>query len=179
MTSFPQGAPKPLPGADQRIVVGVADLAVAKEPGKSIVTYALGSCIGVTLFDPVAKVGGMLHFMLPEAKGSPEKAAANPAMFADSGVPLLFQKAYKLGAERSRLVVCAAGGAEILAEDGHFRIGARNRTMLRKLFWQNNVLLAADDTGGSQSRTMTLNLATGTISIRSQGKETVLWAPAA
>ncbi len=178
MSTIPPGTPKPLT-ADQRIVVGVADLAVSKEPGKAIVTYALGSCIGVTIFDPITKVGGMLHFMLPEGKTSPEKAAANPAMFADAGVPLLFQKAYKLGADRSRLIVCAAGGAEILAEDGHFRIGARNRTMLRKLFWQNNVLLSADDTGGSHSRTMTLSLTNGAISIRSQGKETVLWAPAA
>jgi chemotaxis protein CheD len=179
MTTTPPGNPKPLATAEQRIVVGVADLAVVKDPGKAIVTYALGSCIGVTIFDPVTKVGGMLHFMLPEGKTSPEKAAANPAMFADSGVPLLFQKAYKLGADRSRLVVCAAGGAEILAEDGHFRIGARNRTMLRKLFWQNNILLAADDTGGSHSRTLSLSLTDGTISIRSQGKESVLWAPAA
>lgn len=179
MTRIPPDIPKPLSAPDQRIVVGVADLAVASDVNKSIVTYALGSCIGVTLFDPIAKVGGMLHFMLPEGKTSPEKAAANPAMFADCGVPLLFQKAQKLGAEKSRLIVCAAGGAEILAEDGHFRIGSRNRTMLRKLFWQNNVLLAADDTGGNLSRTLTLSLADGTITIRSQGKETLLWAPAA
>jgi chemotaxis protein CheD len=178
--SQPQGGPpKPLALGDPKIVVGVADLAVAKDPTKSIVTYALGSCIGVTIFDPVSRVGGMLHFMLPEGKTSPEKAAANPAMFADAGVPQLFQRAYKLGAEKSKLIVCAAGGAEILAEDGHFRIGSRNRTMLRKIFWQNNVLLSADDTGGNHSRTMTLSLKDGTVSIRSQGKEAVLWAPAA
>jgi chemotaxis protein CheD len=100
-------------------------------------------------------------------------------MFADAGVPQLFQRAYKLGAEKSKLIVCAAGGAEILAEDGHFRIGSRNRTMLRKIFWQNNVLLSADDTGGNHSRTMTLSLKDGTVSIRSQGKEAILWAPAA
>jgi chemotaxis protein CheD len=182
-TSFgpaPQGASRPgLSAADPKIVVGVADMAVARDAGKPIITYALGSCIGVTLFDPVAKVGGMLHFMLPEGKTSPEKAAANPAMFADTGIPLLFNNAYKLGASRARLIVCAAGGAEILAEDGHFRIGARNRTMLRKIFWQNNILLSADDTGGTQSRTVTLSLKDGTVTVRSQGKESVLWAPAA
>ncbi len=179
ISSTSSGPSKPASPNDPRIVVGVADLAVSKEPGKSIVTYALGSCIGVTIFDPASKVGGMLHFMLPEGKTSPEKAAANPCMFADAGVPLLFQKAYKLGADRAKLVICAAGGAEILAEDGHFRIGARNRTMLRKLFWQNSLLLAADDTGGNHSRTMTLSLKDGTVTIRSQGKEAVLWAPAA
>jgi chemotaxis protein CheD len=176
------GAADPRPGLiaqDDRIVVGVADAVVIRDPNKAIVTYALGSCIGVTLFDPVAKVGGMLHFMLPEGKTSPEKAAANPSMFADTGVPLLFANAYKLGASKNKLVVCAAGGAEILADDGHFRIGARNRTMLREIFRQNNVLLGADDTGGSHSRTLTLSLEDGTVSVRSQGKETVLWTPAA
>ncbi|MEY4821798.1 MAG: hypothetical protein RLY72_1450, partial [Planctomycetota bacterium] len=69
-----------------KIVVGVADMAVARDAHKSIVTYALGSCIGVTLYDPVAKVAGMLHFMLPESTVSPDKAAINPAMFGDAGL---------------------------------------------------------------------------------------------
>jgi chemotaxis protein CheD len=177
-TSTPSPIGK-LPDSGDRIIVGVADMAVSRDASKQIVTYALGSCIGVTLYDPVMKVGGMLHLMLPEAAQSPEKAAANPAMFADTGVVLLFERALRLGADRKRLVVCAAGGAEILAEEGHFRIGARNRTMLRKIFWQQNVLLRADDTGGSHSRTLTLHLKDGSVTVRSQGKETTLWSPAA
>jgi chemotaxis protein CheD len=162
-------------GARDRIVVGVADLAVSREPSKAIVTYALGSCIGVTLYDPIAKVGGMLHFMLPDSTVSPEKATANPAMFGDLGIPLLFQKVTELGARRDRLVVCAAGGAEVLADDGHFRIGNRNRTILRKIFWKHNLLLSTEDTGGQHSRTMTLRLADGAIQLRVQGRETQLW----
>jgi chemotaxis protein CheD len=158
-----------------KIVVGVADMAVARDANKSIVTYALGSCIGVTLYDPVAKVAGMLHFMLPESTVSPDKAAINPAMFGDAGLPLLFQKVLDAGARRERLIVCAAGGAEVLADDGHFRIGNRNRTVLRKIFWKLNLLLASDDTGGQHSRTMTLRLIDGQISIRSQGKDSFLW----
>ena len=96
-------------------------------------------------------------------------------MFADIGVPLLFQKVIEAGARRERLIVCAAGGAEVLADDGHFRIGSRNRTILRKIFWKQNLLLAADDTGGQHSRTLTLRLADGVINIRAQGKETQLW----
>jgi chemotaxis protein CheD len=161
--------------ARDKVVVGVADLAVVRDATKSIVTYALGSCIGVTVYDPVAKVGGMLHFMLPESTVNAEKALANPAMFADIGVPLLFQKVIEAGARRERLIVCAAGGAEVLADDGHFRIGSRNRTILRKIFWKQNLLLAADDTGGQHSRTLTLRLADGVINIRAQGKETQLW----
>ncbi len=163
--------------ANHRIVVGVADMAITSDPSKHMVTYALGSCIAVMLYDPVAKIGGMLHFMLPEAKTCPQKAAVNPAMFADTGISLLFNNAYKLGADRGRLIVCAAGGAEILAEDRHFCLGARNRTMLRKILWQHNLLLTADDTGGTLSRTVTLSLNDGLMTTRSQGKESVLWAP--
>lgn len=168
--------PEPTRPTDgDKIVVGVADLQVSRDPSKSIITYALGSCIGVTLYDPVAKVAGMLHFMLPESSVSVEKAAANPAMFGDAGLPILFDKVLAAGAKRERLVVCAAGGAEVLADDGHFRIGNRNRTILRKIFWKLNILLAADDTGGQHSRTMTIRLSDGQIHLRSQGKETILW----
>jgi len=157
------------------IVVGVSDLAVSDDADATLITYALGSCIGVTVFDPTTRIGGMLHFMLPSSKGSPDKARANPAMFADTGVPLLFKACYELGAKKSSLVVCAAGGAEILADDGHFKIGTRNRTILRKLFWKNSVLLAADDTGGTGSRTLSLHLDTGRIEIRSKGNGRTLW----
>jgi chemotaxis protein CheD len=158
-----------------KLVVGVADLQVSRDASRSIITSALGSCIGVTLYDPVAKVGGMLHFMLPESTVSADKAAANPAMFGDLGLPILFDKVLAAGAKRERLIVCAAGGTEVLADDGHFRIGSRNRTLLRKILWKLNILLAADDTGGQHSRTLTLRLADGTISIRSQGKDSTLW----
>ena len=158
-----------------RIVVGVADMQLTNDADSVLVTYALGSCIGVTIYDPVAKVGGMLHFMLPESKVNTEKAQANPAMFADTGVPCLFKQAYELGAKKNRLIVCAAGGAEVFADDGHFKVGKRNRTMLRKLFWKNNILLSADDSGGSISRTLMLNLSDGEVVIRTKGKETKLW----
>ena len=158
-----------------RIVVGVADIALCDDPSATVVTYALGSCIGVSIYDPVAHVGGLLHFMLPESKINVEKAGQCPAMFADTGVPLLFKGAYELGAKKERLIVIAAGGAEILADDGHFKVGSRNRTMLRKLFWKNNILLSADDTGGSISRTMILRMSGGEVTVRTKGKERTLW----
>lgn len=160
---------------DGKLVVGVGDLVVTDTPGALIVTYALGSCIGVTVYDPVARVGGLLHFMLPSAELNKDKAAANPAMFGDIGIPLLFKSCYEKGAKKERLVVCAAGGAEVLSDDGHFKIGSRNRTLLRKIFWKNNILIAGDETGGSNSRTLSLNLADGTVAVRTQGSERVLW----
>lgn len=145
------------------------------DPASLLVTYALGSCIGVTIFDPVARVGGMLHFMLPQVSSVEQKTKRSPFMFADAGVPLLFTQAYELGAKKERLVVCAAGGAEILSDEGIFKIGSRNRTMLRKLFWKNNVLLAAEDTGGTHSRTMSLRLSDGMVTVKSNSEERVLW----
>ncbi len=160
---------------DGKLVVGVGDLVVTDKPSAMIVTYALGSCIGVTVYDPVAKVGGLLHFMLPSAELNKDKAAANPAMFGDIGIPLLFKSCYEMGAKKERLTVCAAGGAEVLSDDGHFKIGSRNRTLLRKIFWKNNILIAGDETGGSNSRTLSLNMADGTVTVRTQGSERVLW----
>ena len=162
--------------AKGRVVVGVADLAVSRDPDATVVTFALGSCIGVTLYDPVARVGGMLHYMLPQASSNEVKAKAQPAVFGDTGIPLLFRSVYALGAKKERLVVCAAGGAEILNDDAHFRVGSRNRTILRKLFWKNNILLSADETGGTNSRTLSLSITDGTVTIRSQGTERQLWA---
>ena len=160
---------------DSKIVVGVGDIVLCDDAAASLVTYALGSCIGVTIYDPVAHVGGLLHFMLPVSKVNPEKAVQSPAMFADTGVPLLLKGTYELGARKGRLIVVAAGGAEVLADDGHFKVGSRNRTMLRKLFWKNNILLSADDTGGSISRTMILKMSDGEVTVRTKGKERTLW----
>lgn len=160
---------------DGAVVVGIAELAVTADPTAHLVTYALGSCIGVTVYDPVAKVAGMLHFMLPTGKVNEEKAADKPAMFGDTGIPLLFRSVYELGAKKDRLVVCAAGGAQIISEDDHFRVGPRNRTLLRKIFWKNGILLAADDTGGTISRTLTIRNSDGGVSVRNRGKERPLW----
>ncbi|PHQ81402.1 MAG: chemotaxis protein CheD [Phycisphaera sp.] len=164
------------PSGAKSLVVGVADMLVVKDPGAVIVTHALGSCIGVTIYDPTTHVGGMLHFMLPDSKINTDKADGNPAMFADTGVPMLFKMAYELGATKENLIVCAAGGAEVLADGGHFKIGSRNRTILRKIFWKNNVLLSADDTGGNNSRTLSLFLSDGSITVKSKGKVTSLWS---
>ncbi len=159
-----------------QIVVGVSDMAVSDSADATIITHALGSCVAVTVFDPELHVGGMLHFMLPDATGDPAKAQLKPAMYGATGIPLLFKRMYELGAVKERMIVCAAGGAEVLAQSDQFRVGQRNRTILRKLFWKNNVLLHADDTGGDVSRTLLLRLSDGAVTVRSEGKERALWA---
>jgi chemotaxis protein CheD len=172
-------APPTAPAAERAIVVGIGDLnfALARSGPGRLATYALGSCLGVCLHDPVAGVAGLLHVMLPSSSVDPARAATAPAMFVDSGVPLLFKESYRLGARKERLVVRVVGGAHQAAHEGEdqFQIGKRNLLMLRKLLWKNNVLLHAHDTGGLQtSRTVVVDVATGALTIRSQGAETQL-----
>ena len=98
-------------------VVGIGEVIVSDDPHDTIVTYALGSCLGVVIYDPVARVGGMLHAMLPESSLSPEKAAVQPGRFVDTGVPHLFRACYRLGASKERLIVKVAGGAALRRDD--------------------------------------------------------------
>jgi chemotaxis protein CheD len=151
------------------LVVGISDLKVSNNPADSMITYALGSCIAVAVYDPVVKVGGLLHFMLPDSTLDAGKAKDTPAMFADTGIPLLFKSCYKLGADKKRMVVKVAGGASILDESNFFRIGQKNIMAMRKLFWNNNVLIDAEDTGKNINRTVRINLGTGKVYIKRAG----------
>jgi chemotaxis protein CheD len=154
------------------ITVGMADLRVTADRDARIVTYALGSCLGIAVHDPVARVGGLLHVMLPLSELDAAKAKANPAMFVDTGVPALFKACYRLGAEKPRMIVKVAGGASGAApgEPDQFQIGKRNVLTLRKLLWKNGVLLHGEDVGGHQlSRTMALDVATGAVSLKIGG----------
>lgn len=128
-----------------RYVVGMADMRVSANPEDSLITYALGSCLGIAIYDPVARVGGLLHIMLPLATVDPAKAAQNPYMFVDTGVPRLFMECYKAGARKERLTVKVAGGASNSDREDCFQIGKRNFTIFRKLLWKNGVLLKAYD----------------------------------
>lgn len=153
-----------------RLIIGVADMKVSNQAEADLITYSLGSCIAVVVFDPVARVGGLLHFMLPESQIDPEKARRNPWMFADTGIPFLFKEAYKFGAEKGRLIVKVAGGSQILDDQGFFNIGKRNYAAMRKIFWRNNVLIKAEDVGGMINRTVRLEMATGRVWMKTSGE---------
>jgi len=155
------------------LTVGVGDLKISRDPADRIITHALGSCLGVTVYDPVARVGGLLHVMLPLSTIDAEKAITNPFMFVDTGVPRLFLDAYKAGARKERLIVSAAGGASPTGRDREdfFQIGSRNVVMLRKLLWKNGVVLKGSDFGTFDARTMWLDLATGDVTVRVNGVE--------
>ena len=153
-----------------KYIVQVGDMKVGVK-GDEIVTHALGSCLGLMVYDPVAHVGGLLHAMLPLSKINPQKAEANPYMFVDKGVPCLFKEVYNLGGQKERLVVKAAGCGSPIGKNEMFKIGERNYTVLKKLLWKNNVLLKAEETGGTISRTVYLDITTGRTTIKSGREE--------
>ncbi len=153
------------------LIVGISDIKISNNPNETIVTYALGSCIGIVVYDPVAKVGGMLHYMLPDSTLDAKKARDNPAMFADTGIPSLFKACYSLGAEKKRMIVKVAGGASILDDTNFFRIGQKNIMAMRKIFWKNNVMINAEDTGANHNRTVRLEMTSGKTYVKTSGGE--------
>lgn len=154
----------------KQLIVGVADMKVSDDPGAEIVTYSLGSCLGVAIYDPLKKVGGILHLMLPDSAINVSRASKQPDMFVDTGVPRLFHAAYALGAEKRRLVVKVAGGAQFLDDQRIFNIGQRNIEALQKILSANGVNVAAHDVAGIASRTVRMELATGRVTIQSPSK---------
>jgi len=154
--------------------VDISDMKVTNKRDDVLVTYSLGSCVGVTLYDPSACVGGMIHCMLPLSKIDRAKAAEKPCMFVDTGIPLLLQTVFDLGAQRKHLICRVAGAASLLDEKKPFKIGERNYTVLRKILWKNDILIDAEDVGGQMVRTVYLYMDTGRTMIKSKGKETEL-----
>lgn len=153
------------------ITVNISDMKVSSNPDDVLVTYSLGSCVGVAIYDPLQKIGGLIHCMLPLSKVDPEKAREVPYMFVDTGLPLMMQTLLNMGADKKRLVAKVAGGAVLLDDNGMFRIGERNHIVVRKLLWKNNILISSEDVGGTLARTMYLHINDGKIIIKSAGKE--------
>ena len=160
-----------LPISQKTIIVGVGEMAVSNDLGASLVTYSLGSCLGITLYDPLKRVGGLLHAMLPNSSIDQSKAAQTPGAFIDTGVPLLFRAAYELAAEKAILDVHVIGGAELMNDSRLFNIGKRNYEALNEILDRNGVPVRARCIGGQTSRTVFLKLATGIVTIKCPGEE--------
>jgi len=150
----------------QRLVVGVGELAVSNAVAVTISTYALGSCVGVVAYDPAARAGGILHLMLPDSALSPGKAAAKPAMFADTGVPAFFRGMAGIRAERSRTRIFLAGGACVLSGPDNFRIGERNAEAVNKMLAVYGCSVVGRELGGTVNRTLHLNVGTGALTMK-------------
>lgn len=166
-------------GFEHRVVVGVGEMAVSNNPNVVLSTYSLGSCLGVAIYDPVTRVGGLLHAMLPDSGIHPAKASVHPAMFIDTGIPALFRAAYELKADKHRIRVIVAGGAQILDSQGFFNIGKRNIDALTTLLASHRLQITAQQIGGLVNRTLYLNVNTGVINLKVSGQtgEVLLWKP--
>ncbi|MFW5875007.1 MAG: chemotaxis protein CheD [bacterium] len=152
------------------IVVDIADMRISSNPADTLITYSLGSCIGVAVYDPALRLGGMIHCMLPLSRVDREKSKLRPYMFVDTGMHQMLTKLYEAGLRKARAVVNVAGGAKVMDDQGVFRIGERNFTVLRKVLWKNGLLMNVQEVGGNLSRTISLDIATGRFSIKSGGK---------
>jgi chemotaxis protein CheD len=158
----------------QRVVIGVGDMAVSNNSQAILSTYALGSCIGVVAYDPVSAVGGILHLMLPDSTISPGKAATQPAMFADTGLPLFFRSLIGLRADRSRLRIFVAGGAGVLTGSDSFRIGERNTKATLDFLARNALPTIRVVTGGTINRTVHLEVRTGGMTLKTPASNETL-----
>ena len=148
------------------IRVGMADYKVGRGPAV-IISYGLGSCIGISLYDPQTKIGGLLHIMLPDSTQS--KSSENPAKFADTGIPLMLEEVVKLGAVRSRLVAKIAGGAQMFAfanATDIMRVGARNAEAAKSMLQKLRIPILAEDTGANYGRTVQIDLDTGIYKVK-------------
>jgi chemotaxis protein CheD len=157
-----------------RITVGISDAKVSTDPSDVLVTYSLGSCIGICFYDPAIHVGGMLHYQLPSSEMDPERARSKPFMFADTGVKLLLAELQSLGARVNRLQVKLAGGATMATGPQGFDIGKRNYLAIRKILWAGSMITRGEDVGGSSARNLYLDVADGTVTVRSTGLEKYL-----
>ena len=152
------------------IKVGMADLNACKNPD-IITTLGLGSCIGIALYDPVTKIGGLAHIMLPDS--TKMRNNSNIAKFADTGIEELLKRVIKEGASKTRLVAKIAGGAKMFEVSGLSdigNVGQRNAEASKAKLKELGIRLVAEDTGLNYGRTVELHCDTGEYYIKSVGK---------
>jgi len=154
--------------------VPMAQMLVVRGPHAVLETRSLGSCLGVTIYDPELRLGGLLHSMFPISALNPDCAREAPAMYTDTGIRAMLQEMEDIGACRDRLVVRMAGAAQLLGNGPTFQTGLRNRAVAREMFRRLGLALDAEDTGGHFARSLRFRLDTGEIQVRAGGIERAL-----
>ena len=145
---------------------------IARREG-TLITYALGSCVGITFYDPMIKLGALVHILLPEAG---DNAAGNIFKFADTGIKETLRKLEVFGGVKSRYQCKIAGGAKMFEMSaGIGNLGERNVKMVEKVLAEEHIRVMAKDVGANYARTMLLDVTTGTVKVRTSGRnETIL-----
>ncbi|MCL4560658.1 MAG: chemotaxis protein CheD [Chloroflexi bacterium] len=151
------------------INVNLGEIAVSRKPSDILIAYGLGSCLGIGIYDPDHRVGGLLHAVLPQKLNGNDPFSPK---YVDTGILNLIDQMVKSGASTANLIIRMAGGANMLAVAElakTFDIGSRNINSARKTFEQLNLHLAAEDVGGNIGRTVKLYLSNGRMTVRSIG----------
>lgn len=147
------------------IIIGVGDCQATADPRASLVTYALGSCLGITLYDDLQKVGGLLHVMLPQCRGGrPEPG--KQYTFMDTGFPLLVDMVLRSGAVRSSLQCKVFGGAQVMKQADFFKIGEKNVVAAKEITQKQGIPVDVWEVGGQVNRTIRMSLATGKVRLK-------------
>ena len=152
---------------ENKLIVGIADMKMAQK-GERLITYALGSCIGICLYDPQIKLAAMVHIMLPINK---EAGRKNTFTYADTGIRETLNQMVAKGAVKGRITAKIAGGARMFEVSGGTlgSIGQRNSESVHQVLRRENIRLLWEDVGGKVARTMEFDSATGNGIIRSYG----------
>lgn len=152
--------------------VGLGEQAISRDPGEILVAYGLGSCIGVAMTDPVARLSGLLHAVLPQAHGKTESEGSNASKYVESGIERLVAALVREGANRSRLAVRIVGGANMLTSGvtRSFDIGTRNIEAAKTTLSRLNLPISASEVGGNTGRTVRVYVANGRVTVRVIGE---------
>ena len=155
-----------------KCVVPIGDMKIAQSPDQ-LVTDALGSCLCLTVYDPVSGIGALLHAMLPLSKINLKKASINPYMFVDTGIPALFAQlvAHQNVIPKEQWVVKAVGCGNLMGSKEVFKIGERNYRTLCEQLAKEKIVLSAEDIGGTAGRRVCLDIASGQTMVHSNGAE--------
>ena len=154
--------------------VNFSEMKISNNPAETLVAFSIGSGIGVTVFDPVSGIGGILNFMLPDSTQAtgvnPEKV---PLMFADTGVPFFLQALFDQGIQPESMKVVIAGGAHIMDQSGMFNIGEKNYAALKDRLANYDIKTHYEDIGGTSSRRLSLEIGSGSSCIKTFGQPEV------
>ena len=155
------------PAGDRRRslkVVEIAGIAASDDLNDLLVTYSLGSCVGLAIYDPTQRIGGLLHSMLPLSKDNKDRSLTSPGMFTDLAVVELLNRVLNLGARKDRLIAKVAGGGSPLTGMSA-NIGERNLVVVRKILWKNNIIISGADIGGTLPKTLRLYMDSGRVTV--------------
>lgn len=155
-----------------QVILGVGDYGASNQRGEEVKTFALGSCISVIFLDPKTKTVGMVHVALPDSTINKVKAQEKPGYFADTGIPALLQQMSKFGCHKrgKGMVVKLCGGANVMDTNDTFKIGKRNALAIKKILWSFGMGAVSEDLGGNFSRTVSISVESGQVTLSSPGR---------